>query len=182
MKHQQIDYRRVLQRRFELTGAILSFRSFCPLAFRAALAHQLEKNSMQMKCLRLVVVLPLLALIAVPAQAARTEKMYTPEPIQVPAGKSTEAIKQAVRKALFDRDWEIREIGPGHLQGKHTKVGKKESYTAIVDVKFDAKTVRISYKGSENLNYNKEDGSIHKTYNGWIRYLEKNIRANLGSY
>lgn len=129
---------------------------------------------------RLFAVLPFLTLIAMPAHAARTAPLYTPEPIQVPAGKSAEAVKKAVRKAFFDKGWEARDIGPGHLQGKHTKSGKKESHTAIVDVKFDTKTVRIGYKSSENLNYNKEDGSIHKTYNGWVKYLEKNIRANLG--
>lgn len=129
---------------------------------------------------RLFAVLPFLTLIAMPAHAARTAPLYTPEPIQVPAGKSAEAVKKAVRKAFFDKGWDARDIGPGHLQGKHTKSGKKESHTAIVDVKFDTKTVRIGYKSSENLNYNKEDGSIHKTYNGWVKYLEKNIRANLG--
>ena len=129
---------------------------------------------------RLFAVLPFLTLIAMPAHAARTAPLYTPEPIQVPAGRSAEAVKKAVRKALFDKGWEARDIGPGHLQGKHTKSGKKESHTAIVDVKFDTKTVRIGYKSSENLNYSKEDGSIHKTYNSWVKYLEKNIRANLG--
>lgn len=131
---------------------------------------------------RLFALLPLLALFALPAHAARTAPIYTPEPIQVPAGKNTEAIKKAVRKAMFDKGWDAREIGPRHIQGKHTKSGKKGSYTAIVDVKFDAKTVRISYKSSENLGYNQADGTIHKTYNNWIRYLEKNIRANLGGY
>lgn len=131
---------------------------------------------------RLFALLPLLALFTMPAHAARTAPIYTPEPIQVPAGKNTEAIKKAVRKAMFDKGWEAREIGPGHIQGKHTKSGKKGSYTAIVDVKFDAKTVRISYKDSENLDYNQAEGAIHKTYNNWVRYLEKNIRANLGSY
>lgn len=131
---------------------------------------------------RTLVALPFLVLLTVPAQAARTAPIYTPEPIQVPAGKNAEAVKKAVRKALFDKGWETREIGPGHLQGKHTKTGKKGSYTAIVDVKFDTKTVRIGYKGSENLDYNQADGTIHKTYNSWVRYLEKNIRANLGSY
>lgn len=131
---------------------------------------------------RMLPVLPFLFLFIAPAQAARTAPIYTPEPIQVPAGKNAEAVKKAVRKALFDKGWDAREIGPGHVQGKHTKSGKKESHTAIVDVKFDTKTVRISYKGSENLDYNQADGTIHKTYNGWIKYLEKNIRANLGSY
>lgn len=131
---------------------------------------------------RVFVLLPFLALFAVSAHAARTAPIYTPEPIQVPAGKNAEAIKKAVRKAMFDKGWTAREIGPGHIQGKYTKTGKNESHAAIVDVKFDAKMVRISYKGSENLDYNQADGTIHKTYNNWIRYLEKNIRANLGSY
>lgn len=131
---------------------------------------------------RLFALLSLVTFFAMPAQAARTAPIYTPEPIQVPAGKNPEAVKKAVRKALFDKGWEARDIGPGHIQGKYTKTGKKESHTAIVDVKFDAKTVRISYKGSENLDYNQADGTIHKTYNNWMKYLEKNIRANLGSY
>lgn len=127
-------------------------------------------------------VLPFVALIAAPAHAARTAPMYTPEPIEVPAGKSTEAVKKAIKKALFDKGWEAREIGPGHIQGKHTKTDKKASYTAVVDIKFDTKTVRIGYKDSENLNYDAKDKTIHKTYNSWIKYLERNIRADLGAY
>jgi hypothetical protein len=128
------------------------------------------------------VILPFLAFIAVPAHAARTAPIYTPEPIQVPAGKGTEDVKKAIKKAFFDKGWEAREVGPGHLQGKHTKSGKKGSYTAVVDVKYDSKTVRIGYKDSENLNYDAKENTIHKTYNNWIKYLEKNIRANLGAY
>ena len=127
-------------------------------------------------------ILPFIALLAMPAQAASTAPMYKPEPIQVSAGKGPEAVKKAVRKAFFDKNWEAREIGPGHLQGKHTKSGKDKMHVAVVDVRFDAKSVRISYKDSQGLNYNKESGVIHKTYNSWIRNLEKNIRANLGSY
>jgi len=133
--------------------------------------------------IRLIAVLPFLALLAVPAHAARTAPLYTPEPIQVPAGKKAEDVKKAVRKALFDKDWEIREIGPGHLQGKHTKSGGKDKlHVAVVDVRFDAKSVRISYKDSQELNYDKETGVIHKTYNSWVQNLEKNIRANLGAF
>lgn len=132
--------------------------------------------------IRLIAVLPFLALLAAPAQAARTAPLYTPEPIQVPAGKSAEEVKKAVRKALFDKGWEIREVGPGHVQGKYTKTSRGNSHVAVVDVRFDTKTVRIGYKDSQELNYDKESGVIHKTYNGWVRNLEKNIRGNLGAF
>lgn len=133
--------------------------------------------------IRLIAVLPFVALFAAPAYAANTAPIYNPEPIQVPAGKSADEVKKAVRKAMFDRDWEIREIGPGHLQGKHTKSGGKDKmHVAVLDVRFDTKSVRISYKDSQELNYDKEAGKIHKTYNNWARNLEKSIRANLGAY
>ncbi|HJX18833.1 MAG TPA: hypothetical protein VJ437_11680 [Acidiferrobacterales bacterium] len=133
--------------------------------------------------LRLFAALPFVALLAMPAHAANTAPIYTPEPIQVPSGKNAEAVKNAVRKALFDRGWEVREIGAGHLQGKHTKSGGKgKMHVAVLDVRFDSKSVRIGYKDSQELNYDKESGVIHKTYNNWVRNLERNIRANLGAY
>lgn len=131
---------------------------------------------------RLALALPLLALLAAPAHAGRGAPIYNPEPISVPAGKSMGDVKQAVRKALFDKDWEARDIGPGHVQGMHTKTDKKGSYTAVVDVKFDTKTVRISYKDSENLDYDAGSQTIRNTYNGWAKNLERNIRGNLGAY
>jgi len=138
---------------------------------------------MSRSVIRLFAALPFAVLLAMPAYAANTAPMVTPDPIQVPAGKSAEEVKKAVRKAMFDKDWEVREIGPGHLQGKHTKSGGKgKLHVAVLDVRFDAKSVRISYKDSEELNYDKESGVIHKTYNNWVRNLEKSIRANLGAF
>lgn len=132
---------------------------------------------------RLFAALPFVVLLAMPAYAANTAPIYTPEPIQIPADKSAEDVKKAVRKALFEKDWEMREIGPGHLQGKHAKSGGKDrQHVAVLDVRFDAKSVRISYKDSQELDYDKAAGVIHKTYNNWVRNLEKNIRANLGAY
>lgn len=128
-------------------------------------------------------VLSCAAFITIPAHAANTAPIYKPEPIQIPAGKSAEVVKKTVRKAMFDKEWEIREIGPGHLQGKHTKNGGKDKlHVAVIDVRFDAKSIRISYKDSQVLNYDQAAGVIHKTYNNWVRTLEKNIRAGLGAY
>ena len=110
---------------------------------------------MYKKLISLFVMLPFVALLATPVYAARTAPIYKPEPIAVPAGKGPESVKKAIRKAFFSKDWEVREIGPGHLQGKHSKGGGDKMHVAVVDVRFDAKSVRISYKDSQELNYDK---------------------------
>ena len=131
---------------------------------------------------RLFIALPFAALMTAPAYAARTAPLYTPAPIEVPAGKSMEEVKKAVRKALFDKGWHSRDIGPGHVEGKYTKTSRGQSHTAVVEVKFDTKTVRINYKSSDNLDYDASGPTIHKTYNGWAMNLERNIRGNLGAF
>jgi len=146
------------------------------------ITHQ-EEITMPRAINHLIAALPFVALLAMPAHAARTAPIYTPAPIQVPAGKNVAAVNKAVRKALFDKGWETREIGPGHLQGKHSKSGGRDRvHIAVLDVRFDAKSVRISYKSSQELNYDKAAGVIHKTYNNWVHNLERNIRSNLGAF
>jgi hypothetical protein len=130
-----------------------------------------------------LVLLPLLAVLAMPAQARRDDPIYVPDPIQVPAGKSAEAVKQVIRKALFDRQWEMREIGAGHIQGMYTKKGRKgSSVTIVVDIRFDGRAVRMTYKDSENMNYDAQSGTINGNYNKWVRNVEATIRKELGSY
>jgi len=109
--------------------------------------------------------------------------IYKPDPIAVPAGKGVDQVKRAIRKAGFDKGWEVREIGAGHMQAKYSKPGRKGLvHVAVVDIRYDAKKIRIVYKNSQDLDYDAGSGTIHKTYNRWIQYLEKNIRANLGAY
>lgn len=132
------------------------------------------------KLVSLLSLLVVTALVGGPALAARTAPLYNPEPIAVPAGKNGDQVKSAVRRALLQRNWRVKEIAPGHIEGRHEKAGRKGvEHVAIVTVKFDTKTVRISYKDSEELNYDKESGEIHPTYNKWVRNLEKDISVNL---
>lgn len=124
---------------------------------------------------------PLFAILAagvVHAKDLPTVPILAPILIQVPAGASAEDVKKAVRKAMFLKDWLIRDIGPGHLQGQFIK---GEKYTIVVDVKHDAKSVGIGYKESTGLNYG-SNGTIHKTYNERVKDLEKAMRAELGAF
>ena len=135
---------------------------------------------MYKKLITLAATVPLLLFLAAsPAHAGKHDPIYVPQPIQVPAGKGAGDVKNVIKKALFEKNWEVREIGSGHIQGKYTKSGK---HTAVIDIKYDAKTVSINYKDSENLNYNKDNNTIHGTYNNWVRNVEKNIRSGLGAF
>lgn len=117
-----------------------------------------------------------------PTQAGKNDPMYMPEPIQVSGSKSGEDVKRAVRKALFDEEFQARDIAPGQVQGKRTKSGKGGTYSAVVTVHYDSRRVRIAYAGSENLNYDSTNKTIHGTYNRWVRNIEKRVRRNLGAY
>lgn len=118
--------------------------------------------------------------VIMPVQAAQplpTEVMYTANSIQLPPGMTIEAVKRGVRKALFIKDWQIREVTLGEIQAQFKK---GEKYMLAVDMKYDTKSVSIAYKDSVGLNY--ADGLIHKTYNERIRDLEKAIRAELDAF
>ncbi len=122
-----------------------------------------------------------LLLASSPAEA-RIQPVYNPEPIQVPSGKSLVQVRKAIHKAIFDKGWEAKEISPNEIEAKYTKSGKGKEYVAVVTIRYDAKTVRITYKDSKDLDYNKAKDKIHPTYNRWVQFLERNIRADLGAY
>lgn len=132
----------------------------------------------KMSCLALSFALFLMA----PAHAGKNDPMYLPAPIEVPGGKSAEDVKRAVRKALFDEEFQARDIAAGQVQGKRTKSGKNGAYSAVVTIHYDARSVRIAYAGSENLYYDGKNKTIHGTYNRWVRNIEKRVRRNLGAY
>lgn len=115
--------------------------------------------------------------LAVQAATLPTEVMYTVESIQLPPGLTMDAVKRGIRKSLFIKDWQIREVSPGLIQAQFKK---GEKYMIAVDVKYDTKSVGIVYKDSVGLNYS--NGEIHKTYNERIRDLEKMIRSELDAF
>lgn len=122
----------------------------------------------------------LLCLMLVGSPARAVEPLYVPAPIEIPAGKSAEQVKLAIRKALVRRTWVMREYAPGHLQGRRAKPGRHGAeHIVIVDIRLDAGSVRIGYNASQAMSYDKDEGTIHSTYNEWVRALEKDIRDNL---
>ena len=94
-------------------------------------------------------------------------------PIQISAKHNSTDIKKAIMRAGAGLGWIIKEKKPGHLVGSIFL----RKHSATVDIKYTNKAYSITYKDSENLNY---DGTnIHKNYNGWVRNLNSRIQAEL---
>lgn len=114
---------------------------------------------------------------------AGADPLYNPNPIVVPDRKNLDRVKADVHRALLDKDWQVNHLGTGRLEAKRVDTGKGDKvYVAVIDVKYDAKTVTITYKDSKGLNYNKEKNEIDSKYTYWVRKLEKEIRKRFESY
>lgn len=104
-----------------------------------------------------------------------TEKLYAPDPISVSQGMTIADTKALIKRSLLVLNWQIVETGPDEIEGRF--FDKNES--AEITVRFDARSIRLVYKDSKGLQYDKNSAEIHKTYNRWIQKLEKMIRGQI---
>ena len=124
-----------------------------------------------------------LALLLSIGAACAADPLYNPGPIPVPGNKSLESVKTVLQAVLRDKNWQVNHLGSGHMEAQQVDIGKGSMvYVAVIDVKYNAKTVTITYKDSKALDYNKEKNEIDAKYTRWIRKLEKEIRKRLESY
>lgn len=86
-----------------------------------------------------------------------------------------ENLEKAILRAGQTLGWQITPMGPGKAEG----VLVLRRHRAVVDITYDTSAFSIVYKDSVNLDYNAENKTIHSNYNGWIRNLEKGIRAQV---
>lgn len=133
---------------------------------------------MKRNVLSTVLILLITAFTTTGAQAGSPpiETMYKPAPIQIPAGTTLEAVKRAVRKGMYLKDWMISDAGPNRLNGEF----KGDKYSINVEIEYSPTSVSIQYKGSNGLLY--DAGRIHRTYNERVLDLEKVIRAELDAF
>jgi len=89
------------------------------------------------------------------------------------APASASDVQKAIERAGATLGWRMHPVRPGLI----VATLQTRSYTAVVDITYDANAYSITYNNSANLNY---DGTnIHRTYNGWVRNLDRVIRAQL---
>lgn len=116
--------------------------------------------------------------LALATMAACTSAPLKPAaPIAVPPHVTRTQVRQSIVSALEGRGWTLDKVGDKavlttlHLRG----------HTATVRVAYDRQDVRIAYVSSSKLEFRESHGKryIHRNYNGWIKFLEQDIRRNL---
>ena len=86
---------------------------------------------------------------------------------------SLEAIQLVIQQAGINRGWVMEPAGAGRIHGTlHYK-----THVAEIDIVYDQRAYSIRYVSSSNLLSNGTD--IHRNYNRWIAYLEKDIQSGL---
>jgi hypothetical protein len=123
---------------------------------------------------RLVV---LLAVIMLAGCAYKQQPIYNPvQPVPLSAQSLPLArIEALVIAGAQMRAWRVERVGGGHLRA--TQVADK--FSATVDITFDQRQFRITYRDSNGLMAN--NGAIHSHYNFWVRNLEADIRNKLSA-
>lgn len=86
-------------------------------------------------------------------------------------------VRTAIIRAGANRGWRMQPQDDGHIVGTL----EVREHMAQVDIRYTRDSFDITYRDSENLNYDPETGTIHKNYNSWIRNLETDIHNNLAA-
>ena len=119
------------------------------------------------------VVASVLVLLAIGCRGPEPVYNVSTTPVVTSKPASLDEVQRAIQRAAIATGWQTIPRGPGNLEGITTWA----THRAVVDIKFDTKTFSITYKDSDNLNY---DGTkIHPFYNTKIQDFDKAIRREL---
>ncbi|WP_022661122.1 hypothetical protein [Paucidesulfovibrio longus] len=88
---------------------------------------------------------------------------------------SMEQIEHAIIEAGAGRGWVMSTQEPGLIIGTLNI----RAHQAVVKITYDQNSYNITYLNSTNLKYDGE--KIHRNYNNWINYLERDINVRLAA-
>ncbi len=118
------------------------------------------------------------SMFAEPVMARSIQTVYSK--VATASGKAMSArdVESAIVTASAHRGWEFKKVAHGKLVG--TLVVRGKHYVAI-DILFNSKEYRFTYKDSKNMRYDPETKTIHKRYNSWVTNLDNDIKFYLQS-
>lgn len=107
----------------------------------------------------------------------RTAAVYnvSNSPVETEKKVSDEQVYAAIKKAGVGLGWVVKKVQPGVAEAKLNL----RKHMALVEIPYSKNGYSINYKNSINLNYDKEKGSIHSNYNGWVQNLDNAIQVEL---
>lgn len=85
-------------------------------------------------------------------------------------------VEAAISKGAMRKNWSTKKIKDGQLEARINVRGR---HLAVVTIDYTTSGYGISYKDSQNLKYNADKQTIHKSYNKWVATLEQNINYEL---
>lgn len=88
--------------------------------------------------------------------------------------KSKADVKKAIVLAAQSLGWRVKEIDNNTLRAAITVRGK---HRAEVKITYSQKEYSITYKSSDNLNYDAQSNTIHRNYNSWVDNLNNSIQS-----
>ena len=103
--------------------------------------------------------------------AGCSAKVYNVESKKITQKVDTLKVKDVILNAGLSLGWSMNEVDNNTITASILLRG----HSAIVIINYTDTSYSINLKKANNLNYNKEDNSIHKNYNGWIKNLEHTI-------
>jgi hypothetical protein len=86
-----------------------------------------------------------------------------------------EEIDSLVIQEAHERGWRLEQIGPGHIKAILESGHQRESgpQRAVAEIRANKQNLNIKYLESTNLN--ERNGKIDRSYNRWIRILQRDI-------
>ena len=119
----------------------------------------------------------LAGLIAVALSAAgcgtsQPRASYTDLPIAAKSSPTLDQVTAAIMRAGPVKQWQMKEVSPGVIEGTRTWGGGK--HQIVVNVTYTTKRYSIVYKSTRNLKA--RSGSIHWSYNREVNRLNDEIQ------
>ncbi len=103
----------------------------------------------------------------------RSQPLINPSPIASSLG--AEQNRLAALRGLMTHRWSVASEEPGRLTAK---LGRSGKHIAVVDIRYDDRTISIRYRSSTGLRCEPKGdscSSIHRAYNRWVVQLARDI-------